>query len=452
VNIDTDPLDIAIIGAGISGLTCAFECRAIGLRAAVFESDGEPGGCIRTIRRDGFIAEGGPQSLLASQPLTDLCRALGLTSKLLAASASAKKRYIATARGLVALPMSPLALLSTPLLSASAKWRLLREPAVPARANAEDETIGAFVTRRTCREIVDAAVGPYVAGLCAGDPDEISVRSAFPALEAMEREHGSVLRAVRRRRSSAVRAATVSFERGNGILIESLASSLGDVVRVQSPVDRIARDDTGFTLSIGGTTPATVRSKKVVLAVPVAAAARLLAVIAPASARAISEIPGAPVAQVALAYPRAAIGVPLDGFGFLATRLAPVRLLGAVWNSIVFPNRSGADDVLVTAFLGGARDASILSLSDEAIAAIAHDDLERVMQIAPSKPRVVAGFRWDAGIPQYTLGHDRRVQAIEDGLAQVPGLAVCGNFLHGLSVPDCIRQARFLALRLTRHA
>jgi oxygen-dependent protoporphyrinogen oxidase len=452
VNADAESLDVAIVGAGISGLTCAFECRAVGLRAAVFEADSEPGGCIRTIRRDGFIAEGGPQSLLASQPLTDLCRALGLTSKLLPASASAKKRYIATAQGLVALPMSPLALLSTPLLSARAKWRLLREPAVPARTSAEDETIGAFVTRRTCREIVDAAVGPYVAGLCAGDPDEISVRAAFPALEAMEREHGSVLRAVRSRRSSAARAATASFERGNAVLIESLASSLGDAVRTQNTVERVASDDSGFTLSIGGTSHAAVRAKKVVLAVPVAAAARLLAGIAPASARAVNEIPGAPIAQVALAYPRAAFGVPLDGFGFLATRLAPVRVLGAVWNTIVFPNRSGADHVLVTAFLGGTRDASILELSDEAIAAIAHDDLERVMQIAPSKARVVAGFRWDAGIPQYTLGHDRRVQAIEDGISQVPGLSVCGNFLRGLSVSDCIRQARSVALRFTRPA
>ncbi|HLJ83772.1 MAG TPA: protoporphyrinogen oxidase [Candidatus Eremiobacteraceae bacterium] len=452
MNLDAEPLDIAIVGAGISGLTCAFECRAMGVRAAVFEAESEPGGCIRTIRRDGFVAEGGPQSLLASQPLTDLCRALGLTSKLVTASASAKKRYIATAQGLVALPMSPLALLSTPLLSMQAKWRLLREPAVPARTSTEDETVGAFVTRRTCREIVDAAVGPYVAGLCAGDPDEISVRAAFPVLEAMEREHGSVLRAARRRRSSAARPATVSFERGNAVLIESLAASLGDAMRTQSPVDCISRDDAGFTLSIGGPTPATVRSKKVVLAVPVAAAARLLDPIAPSSARAVSEIPGVPIAQVALAYPRAAIGVPLDGFGFLAMRLAPVRLLGAVWNSIVFPGRSGPDDVLVTAFLGGARDASILSSSDEAIAAIAHDDLGRVMQIAPTKPRVVAGFRWDAGIPQYTLGHDRRVQAIEDAAAHVPGLAVCGNFLHGLSVPDCIRQARSLALRMARSA
>jgi oxygen-dependent protoporphyrinogen oxidase len=452
VNADAEALDVAIVGAGISGLTCAFECRAAGLRAAVFEADNEPGGCIRTIRRDGFIAEGGPQSLLASQPLTDLCRALGLSSKSLPASASAKKRYIATAQGLVALPTSPFALLSTRLLSTRAKWRLLREPSVASRTSAEDETIGAFVTRRTCREIVDAAVGPYVAGLCAGDPDEISVRAAFPVLAAMEREYGSILRAVRRRRLTAARAATVSFERGNAVLVESLASSLGDAVRTNSPVDRIASGESGFTLSIGGATPATFRAQKVVLAVPVAAAARLLIGIAPAAARAVSEIPGAPVAQVALAYPRAAIGVPLDGFGFLATRLAPVRLLGAVWNSAVFPNRSGAGDVLVTAFLGGARDTSILELSDEAIAAIAHDDLERVMRIASSKPRVIAGFRWDAGIPQYTLGHDRRVQAIEDGIAQVPGLSVCGNFLRGLSVPDCIRQARSLALRMARPA
>lgn len=444
-----DTFDVAIVGAGISGLTCAFECRARGLRVVVLESGDDAGGCIRTLRRDGYIVEGGPQSFLASEPFTNLVRALGLKEHVLASTSAAKKRYILTERGLVPLPTSPVSLLMTSLISLRAKWRLLREPAVPPRTDDADETIADFVTRRACREIVDAAVGPFIAGVSAGDPDAISVRAAFPVLVAMEREHGSVLRAVRKRKASAARSAMVTFDSGNRRLVEGLAASLGDAVRLRNPVERIARTGDGFAVSVGGASPGVIRASKVVVATPAAVASRLLCDVAPNSAGAVREIPCAPVAQVAMAYARDSIGVPLDGFGFLATRLAPVRLLGAVWNSVVFERRCGADEVLVTAFLGGARDEAVLASSDEELAAIAHDDLQRVMNIQAGKPRVVAGFRWDAGIPQYTLGHDMRVQTIEEELKTIPGLEVCGNYLRGLSVPDCIRAARSVASRLT---
>ena len=185
------------------------------------------------------------------------------------------------------------------------------------------------------------------------------------------------------------------------------------------------------------------------LAVSADAAAHLLAPFAADAARELGAIDHAPVAQLAFVYRRDAIGVPLDGFGFLATRDAGVRILGAVWNSAAFPNRSADGDVLVTAFLGGALDREIAAKPDDELATISAADLRKAMKISAAKPRVAATFRWAPGIPQYNVGHDARLRSLEAMIARIPAVALCGNYLRGVSISDCVRQAREVALRLS---
>jgi oxygen-dependent protoporphyrinogen oxidase len=448
VTIDAE-IDVAVVGAGISGLACAFACQTLGMRVAIFDEAAQPGGRIKTVRSEGCVIEGGPQSFLSAPALGDLVDALGLRAKVVASAPAAKRRYVLTRRGLIAVPSSPAALIWSPLISAGAKWRLLGEPFVTARRSDDDESIASFVQRRAGREILDTMVGPFVAGIYAGDAEMISVRSAFPVLRQMEREHGSLVGAIRKTGIAKARPTAFSFAQGNDVLPQALAAALGQSLALGSPVERIASTSQGVDVSVGGGRRGVVRAKQVVLAVAADAAARLLAPFAPDAARELNAIEYSPVVQLAFIYRRDSIGVPLDGFGFLATRDAGVRILGAVWNSVAFPDRSAAGDVLVTAFIGGAHDSAVTSQTDDELVSIAHADLRKAMKISGAKPRVAAIFRWDAAIPQYNVGHEARLRSIEAALAKFPALALCGNFLRGVSVSDCVRQAREVALRLT---
>lgn len=446
---DDAQVDVAVVGAGISGLACAFACQTLGMRVAVFDEATAPGGCIKSVRSEGSIVEGGPQSYLSAPALDDLVDALGLRNKVLPPAAVAKRRYILTRTGLIAVPSSPQSLLFSPLLSAGAKWQLLREPFVKSRSGDDDESVASFVRRRAGREIADVVAAPFLAGVNAGDAEKISMRSAFPALERMERDHGSLLRALRNTKAPKGRPTSFSFAQGNDTLPLALAALLGRSIRLEAPVDRITVTPEGVTLSVGGEKQEKVRAKRVVIAVPAGAAAQLLAPIAPEASRELNDIEYAPVVQLAFIYRRDAIGVPLDGFGFLATKDSGVRILGAVWNSVAYPKRCAAGDALVTAFLGGALDPTAAIESDDELVAIAQADLRGAMKIAGAKPRLAAVFRWDSGIPQYNVGHEARLRSIETSLARVPVIALCGNFLRGISVADCVRQAREVALRFT---
>jgi oxygen-dependent protoporphyrinogen oxidase len=447
--MDGDDVDVAIVGAGISGLACAFACRTLGMRVAVFEAADGPGGCIKSLRVDGYLVEGGPQNFVSSPALNDLVDALGIRADMMASSPYAKLRYVLTRRGLIAVPASPPALIWSRLLSTRAKLRLLREPFVAARASGDDESVASFVRRRAGDEVADVVAGPFLAGINAGDPEKISVRSMFPALERMEREYGSVLRGLRKAGIPGARPISFSFKKGNNALPATLAAALGDSLSLRSAVERIAFEPGAAVVSVGGDRPRSVRAARVVIAAPAKIAAHLLAPFAQDAARELNTIDYAPVVQLALAYPRTSIGVPLDGFGFLTSLESNARILGAVWNSAVFPTRSDADDVLVTAFVGGARDPATTKGSDDELAQIADEDLHRAMKIDRTGLRTVAVFRWPEGIPQYNLGHDRRVRLIETEMARHPAVILCGNYLRGLSVSDCVRQAREVALRIS---
>jgi len=451
-DLDRIDVDVAVVGAGISGLACAFGCRSLGMRVVVFESANEAGGCIKTVHDQGCIVEGGPQSLVTAPALSELVDALGLRGDIVASAPAAKRRYVLTRGGLIPVPASPPALLLSRLMSIGAKWRLMREPFVAKRTADGDESVASFVRRRGGEEIVDAVAGPFMAGINAGDPEQISVRSTFPVLEKMEREHGSVLRALRASGMSKARPASFSFSRGNQVLPRALAAALGDAVALRSPVERIEIASPGATLFVGGDRRGIVRANHVVVCAEGPAAARLIEPLSAVAARELAAIGSAPVVQIAFTYPRAAVGVPLDGFGFLTTRSAAVGILGAVWNSVSFPDRCADDDVLVTAFIGGAIDRALTAKPDDELVTLAHADVCRAMKIVGAPARVVALFRWDVGIPQYTLGHDARVRAIEEAMTHIPAVTLCGNSLHGVSVSDCVRQAREIAERVARTA
>lgn len=454
---------IVIVGGGISGLATAWllrdKARAAGkeLEITLLEKEERPGGKIRSIKADGYTCEWGPNGFLDSKPQTlDLCRALGVESNLHRSSDNARKRFIFSGGQLHQLPDGGPAFLRSRLISWPGKLRLALEPTPfisPAPAGV-DETLAAFGRRRLGGEALDKLIAPMVSGIFAGDPETMSLVSCFPRIAELEREYGGLIRAMimlakKKKRDQAegkvVSSAAgpggvlTSFREGIQYLSDALAASLGDIVRPGSVVTSVEK---------GGSVPYRVKcsdgteyeSDLAVIASPAFAAAEMLAGLDNGMAGILRQIPYAGMTVICFGYSRERISRSLDGFGYLIPKKEGLSTLGTLWDSSMFENRAPEGKVLLRSMMGGACFPEYIRLSDEEVTARVRKDLALTMGIE-ADPEFVRIFRHPQAIPQYTVGHGARLQALEELRRAHPGLILTGNSYRGIGLNDCVAAA-----------
>ncbi len=460
---------IAVAGGGISGLAIAWAIRTRDPRAdvLVLERSTRTGGNIRTEQVDGYICEAGPDGFLDNAPDTlQLVRAIGLESQLLPSDEAARRRYIFLNGALREVPSSPGAFLTTPLLSLPGKLRVACEPFAPRRGDAE-ESIYEFASRRIGEEAASILVDSMVSGIFAGDSRALSLRACFPKMWQLEDEHGGLFRALvatrrHRRKGDAVGAPSgrlTSFTGGMSDLIERLTQKLDDVVRISAPVLELRKTSdvqgyrsgwpaTGYSLATGR---GEIEADAVILAGPSADSAALLHTFDPVLAAALEQIPSAPLAVVCLGYDAAEVAryCSLDGFGFLVPRGQNVRILGALWESSIYPNRAPSGKALLRVMIGGACDRDAVTLDDRELVSAVRGDLARTMGLACA-PEFTRIIRHRRGIPQYVKGHLARMRRIETLLQVHPGLFLAGNSYRGVSLNACVSEAEHIAERVLR--
>ncbi len=446
--------NIVIVGAGISGLSAAWFLHRKGFPVRILEAGDRVGGVIDTESVDGYRVERGPNSTMQKPGTPDdalgrIVEQTGLADRLLEAAPAARKRFVMRNRRLMSLPGSPREGITTKLFSWPAKLRLLAEPFI-GRAR-DEETVAQFVTRRLGREFLDYAVAPFISGVYAGDPAALSVRAAVARIYALERDHGSLIRgaiALRKlgRGAGMPAGRLVSFDEGMAVLPAAVAAALpAGAVETGRRVEALTRDGGGWRVRCGGPGGATeIAARHVVLAAPAAATAELIAPLAPEAATLLRAIPYAPIVSAGLGYARDQVTHPLDGFGFLVPRVEGVRTLGGLFSSTLFPGRAPDGRVLITAFIGGTTDPEAVALGDDAVTGAIASDLAAALAIdgAPAPVRI---SRYQAAIPQYTIGHLDRIAGIDAQLATLPGLHLRASWRDGVSVSDCIRNGEKLA-------
>lgn len=441
--------DFLIVGAGISGLTLAWSLHRRGARVRILEAGTTAGGKIRSRLTDGYLSDAGPNSLLdRGEGLSRLIDALDLRGHAVEANPLAQRRYVTRAGRMIALPASPLAFLRTPLFSLRAKLRLLSEP---WRGRAEtDESVASFVRRRLGPEFLDWAVDPFVSGVYAGDPERLSVRAATGRIYALEAEAGSLFRgALRRARQGRAsgpvpQGRLISFRGGVGELPAALASALGSALATNTPVTALRRTDRHW---VAETTKGMESGSTLILATPAFAAAELLEPFDLDLATRLRAVEYPGVVSLALGFAREQIRHPLDGFGLLIPRREGCETLGVLFSSTLFPGRAPAGHVLLTAFIGGARNPGAPAHEDAALVARVVQDLQPLLGVIGT-PAFSAVNRWPQAIPQYTVGHLERMAMIEQGLAALPDIHAAANWHGGVAVGDCINNALALAERL----
>lgn len=436
----SEAVDQVVVGAGIAGLSHAWWSAARGEQVVVLEASDRVGGVIRTFTTRGYRHERAATSVPSgARHLRGLLDALPDAPELRPAAQAAQRQFLLRRGGLEPVPRSPPALLRTPLLPGGSKVRVFAELLRGPRRVRCGETLHAFVRRRFGLAVAEAFLRPFTRGIHGAAPERLGAADAFPALVAMERRRGSVLRALIAERSGGPRSILLPAG-GTEAIPRALAAALGPRVRLRA---RVAALEPGSE-----TQPARVvledgsrleARREVTLAVRADAQAALLRASHPHVADVLDAVTYVPIAVVAVGFPRAGAPPVPDAFGFLRGAGSRARILGATFNSRLQPGVAPEGCELLTVFAGGSEDPAALSLSDAALRALVLRDLEQALG-GPLQPDLVHVTRWPRAIPLFAPGHRGRMAW---AASEVSGARIRLHASHvtGVSLNDCCRPA-----------
>ena len=432
---------VAIIGAGITGLTAAFYLKRRGVAVTVYEGSDRVGGVIQSLRKDGYLAEFGPNTLLETSPkISQLVRDVGLQSRRLDPDPKAGARFVVRYKRPIAMPSSPAGFLTTDLFTFKAKLAVLREPFVSPRCDGVEECIGQFVVRRFNQEFLDHAIDALVAGIYAGDPQKLSVTHAFPKLKALEDNYGSMIKGQifgareRKKRGEVAkdRAPKFSFDEGLQVLPDALAAQLGDSVKLNTPVTKLTRGADGWAV----TTSAGVMEHSAVIYCGTAFKLGELK-IEGLDLASLSEIRHPPVASVVLGFRRENVAHDCCGFGMLIPKIEGFKSLGTIFSSALFPNRAPAGHHTLTTYIGGERYPELASLPHDKLVSLVCDDLKILLGVR-GQPTFQHVFVYPKAIPQYNVGYGRYKDLMTKIETDAPELFLAGHYRDGVSLSDSI--------------
>jgi oxygen-dependent protoporphyrinogen oxidase len=467
-----------VVGAGISGLACAFRLEQLGIRPLLLEASGSVGGVISTISRNGFIFEGGPQCPRFPEPVWKLVRELNLEHEFLAGNPKAK-RYILRGGRLHLAPFSVGSLLSTRLVGLESKSRVLSEAFRHSQPPSREESLAEFVQRKFGAEVLDYLVDPFVSTVFFADAHKMGMESAFPALVEWERSGGSVARgAIRAYRSKhslrlpndSARPARSnsgklvitealptlgSFRSGMGTLPQELASALKEPIRFLAKAEAATiatnpNDGTQSGWRLRLTSGEEIFTAALVMALPAYAAAPLFKQSAPNLSFLLDGIEHSPLFIVSCAYNRDQVRHPLDGFGFMVPRHEGLNTICTFWNSSLFPGRAPDGTVLMTSYARHETAAGLINVSDEALSQTVEAENAKLLGITGT-PVSRAIWNYQHALPQYNVGHSQRIAQIGQSVAELRGLYLAGNFLKGRSIGDCAQAGIRAAEDLHSH-
>ena len=449
---------VAIIGGGVTGLTAAFRLQQRGVPVTLYEGSGRVGGVIRSVRKDGYLAEFGPNTILETSPkIISLVRDLGLESRRMYSDPAADKRYLVRDKKLVEVPASPPKFFTSPLFSLNAKLSLLVEP-LRRRGDAnKEESVAEFVRRRLGQEFLDYAINPLVAGIYAGDPERLSVLHAFPKLREIEQKYGSLIlgqiRGAKERKNreeiSKQEAKKVSFDEGLQVLTDSLQAKLGGAVRFNTAVTRMEKSADVWRVTARSANGESTETHSAVLYAGTAYQLADLDLRAPQplNLKPLAEVRYPAVASLVLGFRRDQVRHPLDGFGVLIAQIEKFHLLGALFSSSLFPNRAPAGHVTLTCYVGGVRQPELATRSLDELTNLAVADLGVLLGVT-GRPTFQHHELYRRAIPQYEVGYGRFKELMNETEVKAPGLFIAGHFREGISLGDSILSGHNVVERI----
>lgn len=441
---------IVILGAGISGLTSAYWLFKKGFDIKILEAASKSGGSMQTEIIDNFLIDYGPNSGLETTPLIrQIVEEVGLVDEFVYANESSKNRYILKNNELHALPMNPLLFIKTKLFSTKAKLRLLAEPFVGKSVDGYYQSVAEFVRRRLGSEFLDYAIDPFVSGVFAGDPEKLSVKSAFPKLYRLEEVYGGLIKGMikgakerkQRAEQSKQSAKMFSFINGMQSFPQAIAKKLEQNILYECIVKKVKKVDDKWEITYEKSGQLNkIYSDIVFSTVPAYVASKIFDELDSELSDHLNEIYYPPVMVLYLGFKKESVQTPLDGFGFLIPSKEQKHFLGAIWSSAIFPNRCDKDNAAFTLFIGGARSPHLFDIEKEKLIDIVLKEFKEIMKIK-SDPLILKDKFWEKAIPQYNLGYIEHELYFEKFESNNPGIFLSGNYRGGISVGDCVKNS-----------
>ncbi len=452
---------IGIIGAGITGLTLARSLFEEGYDITVYEKQAAPGGVMQSHREGEWLAETGPNTFLVKTGRVErFLHRTSITEHRLFAPPEAKRRYILRDGKLRELPSGPIKFLTTNLFSTRAKFRLLKEPFVGKPPEDEEQSVAEFVRRRIGQEFLDYAINPFVAGVYAGDPKQLSLKHAMPQMHNLEQQYGSLiwgmLRGSRERkerdRDLPQHNRIFSFPDGLGQLPALLAKPLEDHIHYGTKVTgfRQNRNETWqVTFTRNDESQSDTRQHSALVStLPLHRLSDLQLDLASSDALSpLQSVTYPPLSVWTFGVHRSQVDHPLDGFGMLLPEIENRSILGTLFSSTLFPGRAPDNHAMLTSFVGGARLPDLAQKPEDEQRSLVLRDLQDLLGLE-GEPAFEHVVHWPHAIPQYELGYGSVKKALKKLEEANPGLYLAGNYREGASINDCMDYALRLSDRL----
>jgi len=447
----TEP-HIVILGAGISGLALGWALKkkyGTSIKLTLLEKAPRVGGWIETNQQQGFLFEQGPHSCRPSGngiATLQLIEDLHLENEVHVGDPAANKRYLWTQNKLQELPSNAFSFLTSPL-TRKMFWPVLRELWQPKGSHPE-ETVEAFFTRRFNSAFTETFIDPLISGIYAGNIQNLSLSACFPYFHALEKEHGSLLKGMfaskKAQPSGSVfqqqmqKTPLFSFKQGMETLVKSLATKLKEHISLNYPVKTLEFQATEVRIN------QEIVAQTVISTLPAYALAPLIANHSQKLCETLQSIPHASVAAINLGWNQKILNK--KGFGYLVPAREKEPILGVIWDSCVFPKQNAhPEQTRLCVKLGGARCSNFSAFTAEDFTKNALETVKRHLDIAIPPDIIISKIITNA-IPQYTLNHFKRVEAIQ---AVHSRLKIIGSSFYGISVNDCISQAFKTAAELS---
>ncbi len=463
---------IAIIGGGISGLSAALRVTELAseqrrdIELVLIERSDRLGGVLRTERVGDYLVEHAADMWITNKPeAVRLCEKLGIADRLIPTDSKFRKSLVLrngkpypVPEGFqLMVPQQAWPMWRSPVLSLRGKLRLLCELFVPARRDGADESLADFVTRRCGREAFERLVQPLVGGIYTADPQKLSLKATLPRFIEMEQQHGSLIRAaLKQSRSRDESAGTsgaryglfVSLPGGIGELVSALIGQVEQIATVRLNADvQSVRPISSGGFQIAGVSSTAEHFDAVIMAVPAYVAARLLADGQPELSTELSRIEYASTVVVASGHKLADIEHPLNAFGLVIPHVERRQVLAVSFTSRKFSGRAPDGRVLLRTFVGGALQPELCDLDDAAITDLVRRELQELLGVR-GEPDFVLPLRHTRAMPQYHVGHLDTVANIHAAASRCEGLALAGNFLTGVGIPDSIASGESAATKV----
>ncbi len=421
--------DAVIIGGGISGLVTAYKLQEEGFNTLLLEKEDRLGGSLYTTFRDGFILEKGAQTVLSSEEFLNLCNELNI-KPIFASNLVSNKRFIYKNKKLIELPTSLLSFISSDLFSLRGKIRLFLEPFIEPK-DIKNETISEFVKRRLGKEFLDNVVEPFVCGVFAGDPDQLSANLAIRRVKSLEKDYKSIIRGAIKKKSLGPSGKITSFEKGFYTLIKALADKVN--YSLENVALRISKKEDYYIIDAKS---GKIEAKSVILAVPAFSASYLLKSLTWSMSSELDEIVYAPVVVINIALKNKKVP---NGFGLLVPKTENKNILGVIFSSKIFPHFAPQGKELITVYVGGIRSKDLTELSIKEIEELAIKDLEEILGIKREDILFIESFKWKKAIPQYNINYEKHLDTLNEIEKLNEGVFILGNFREGISTSDTLK-------------